>query len=364
MTYIDNGDEKMRQRKWIYSSLVFLLALTLLLTGCSEEPIIEEKAKPINTMTISEETRPVNLEYFGIVDSSVIKRYSFKSPGRLALNHVDKGDQITKGQLLAELDRTELNFALEAAEQSLVKAQVANNDALDMFGKVQVLYEEGFSSQRDLDLARLDMEVKGASLAQARVDLDYKQSMLNEAYLRADMDGYVLKTLVQEGEITDAGYPVIVVRSSNQLINIGLTQQDLSKIQIGTLATILTDDWETRGEVARIDQFPDRESRTYNAEIILTDVDEINQFYLGSTCRVRLDVGEENGIWIPLTAVLNDGQDYVYTVEDDRALRQYIKINNSRKSQVLIEGLEAGEELIIEGLNKLADGSLIRREGS
>ncbi len=354
----------MRQRGWIYRSLVFLLTLTLPLVGCGEEPVNVEKAKPIRTITIREDTRPVTLEYFGIVDSSDIKRYSFKSPGRLALNHVDKGDQIAKGQLLAELDRTELNFALKAAEQTLIKAQAAYSDALDMYGKVEVLYKEGFSSQRDFDLARLDMEVKGASLEQARVDLEYKKSMLTEASLRADMDGYVLEMLIKEGEITDAGYPVIVVRSNKQLINIGLIQEDLGKVQIGTLATILTNGREIKGEVARINQFPDKESRTYNAEIILSSEDEVDHLYLGFTCQIRLEVGEETGIWIPLTAILNDGQDYVYIVQEDRALRQYIKINSSQGILVLVEGLEAGEELVTEGLNKLTDGSLIRREGS
>jgi len=346
----------------MFGSLIPFLSLVMLLSGCSEEIIIEEKAKPVRTMTVSEETHPLNLEYFGIVDSAEIKRYSFKSPGRVELIHVGKGDKITKGQVLAELERTDLNFALEAAEQTLVKAQTSYEDALDMYSKVEILYKEGFSSQRELDLARLDMDVKHASLAQTRVDLKYKQNMLKEASLRADIDGYVLEISVKEGEFTDAGYPVIVARSNKQLIKVGLTQEDLGKVKVGTLATILTDGRETKGEVVQIDQFPDRESRTYNIEVIPIKKDAAYQFFLGSTCRVLLEIGEEKGVWIPLTTVLNDGQDYVYTVKEDRALRQYIKVNTSRGTLILVEGLSPNQELVTEGLNKLTDGSLIKRE--
>lgn len=347
-----------------YTILTVLLVLTLALmsSGCSRQQEEAEKGKPVRTAAVKEETRPVRLEYFGITDSQEMKKYSFKVSGKISRIHVDKGDRITKGKLVAELDRTDLNYALKAAEYTMYKARSAYEDARKQYEKVKALYEHGVSSERDLDLARLDMEVKEAGYNQAKVDYDHKQSMLRDAGLYADMDGYVVEVLNKEGEVVSAGYPVIIARSSRQVINVGLTQDDLQKVKVGTRAYVIINGTEAKGEVTMIDQLPDSESRTYNAEITITGEPDNFNFYLGSTGRVLLEAGEEKGIWIPLTSILNDGQDYVYTVKENRALRKNIKILNIQDTSVLVEGLEPGDVLVTAGMKNLTDGCLVSPE--
>ncbi len=215
-----------------------------------------------------------------------------------------------------------------------------------------------------MDLARLDMEVKEASYHQAEVDYNYKRSMLNDAGLYADMDGYIVDTLNKDGEVIAAGYPVIVARSSHQVINVGLTQDDVQKVKKGTTAVILAGDDENKqvkGQVTLIDELPDAESRTYNAEISITADSEEYDFYLGSTSRVLLETGKVKGVWIPLSAIQNDGQDYVYIVQENRALRKNLKIIDTTDVSVRVEGLEKGEELVTAGMKNLTDGCLISK---
>jgi len=233
-----------------------------------------------------------------------------------------------------------------------------------MYEKVQALAEIGAVSERDLDLAKLDREVKEADYRQAQVDYNFKLNMLNDAVLYADMDGYVVDILQKEGEIAAAGYPVIAARCSRQVVNIGLTQKDLSQVKKGTKAMIKSDDQTeilAGGEVTLIDQIPDRESRTYNAQISidLEENEEESQFYLGSTCRVFLDIGTVKGILIPLSCIQNDGQDYVYLKIEGRALRKNVDILAAEGSSVRVEGLEAGEELVIAGMKNLTEGCLV-----
>lgn len=350
-----------RKSKQLILFLVLPVFFGLVLTGCAGEIKTEEQAKPVKTMKVEEKEKLVSLEYFGIIASRETKKYSFKVAGKINEVFVEKGQKIAKGEPLAELDKTDLQFSFKAAQFTMVKAESAYLDAKDFYEKVKILQENGASSQRDLDLARLDMEVKEAGFNQAKVDYDYKLSMLNDASIYADMDGYVVDNLSEKGEVTAAGYPVIVVRSAAQVVNVGLTRKDIAKVKKGTKAQILADGSakELAGEITLLDQIPDPESRTYNARISFADAEESNTFSLGSTCRVLLEAGTAKGLWIPLTAIQNDGQDFVYVIKDKRALRKNISIRNTTATLVQVDGLESGEEIVIAGMKNLADGSLI-----
>jgi RND family efflux transporter MFP subunit len=372
-----NGEEfRMREpRKRLKTGLDFfripiifacLLIFALGLTGCTQETSVPEKGKPVESMTVEAKEVPVKLEYFGITGSQTIKKYSFKVPGKLSKLYIEQGQKVEKGKLLAELDKKDLQFALQAAEYTMNKASSAASDAQSFYAKAKILKESGAISQRDLDLALLDLEVKEASYNQAKVDYDYKRSMLNDAVLYADMDCFVAQLLNEEGEMVGAGYPVIIVRSDQQVVNVGLTQEDIQKVKKGTKAIIFTENGDNKqagGEVTLLNQLPDQESRTYNVEIILTDVPDNYDFYLGSTCRVQLETGTVRGIRIPLTSIQNDGQDYVYIIKENRALRKNVKIIDTVDTLVRVEGLEEGEELIIAGMKNLTDGCLVVTSG-
>lgn len=347
---------------------VFLALISVLLiagfglSGCAKEVQVTEKSKPVRTTAVEEKEEAVSLEYFGITNSQDIKKYSLKVSGKVARIYVEKGQKIKKGQLLAELDKSDLQYALKAAEYTLKQAQSAAADANDLYEKVKVLQENGASSQRDLDLAKLDRDVKAASYNLAAVDVDYKSSMLRDASLYADMDGYVVELLFKEGEVAGAGYPIVAARSGQQVVNVGLNQEDIQKVKVGTKAVIIPEGngkIEAAGEITLIDQAPDLESRTYNVQIKITNVPEDYDFYLGSACRVRLEAGTAKGIWISLASIQNDGQDYVYVVEENRALRKNVKILDTVNTSVRVEGISPGDRLVTAGMKNLKEGTLV-----
>lgn len=84
-------------------------------------------------------------------------------------------------------------------------------------------------AQTDLDKAKLDMDVKGSNYQRAQVDLEAKQNGLADTELYSDMAGYVTDIFYKEGENLAGGYPVIVVRNQEQVIDVGLGQTDAAK---------------------------------------------------------------------------------------------------------------------------------------
>lgn len=78
------------------------------------------------------------------------------------------------------------------------------------------------------------------------------------------------------------------------------------------------------GNIKSIDVTPDENTRTYATDVTVDTADP--EVYLGELATVEINIGERTGIWLPLSVILNDGNDYVYVVENDRAKREYINV--------------------------------------
>jgi len=382
--------------------LLFLLVFTMLVSSCQKQQVQpEEKPKPVRIAEAVEETKPKMLYYTGMVASDDIKKLSFKSSGKISKIYVQKGRSVKKGDVLAQLDTKDLELALKAAQaqvsaaqaqydkavngassedvaisdSNLKKAQDAYNFSLDNYKKTETLYNAGAISKSALDQAKLDLDLnesdlkiafqanselksgtraedKEALLGQlnaAKADMEQKQSLLEDAAIRADYDGYVTDVLCKEGEMVSAGMPVVVLRAENEIINVGISQEDLSKVRIGTKADIKIDDKSVTGEVANIAQVPDSQTRTYNIEIALSD----SGFSVGSFARVELIIGDERGIWVPIDSIVSNGDDYIYVVRDDTAEKRKITLGGIVGSSVRVEGISAGEKYVVDGMTRI-----------
>jgi RND family efflux transporter MFP subunit len=352
----------------LWKTILNLLVLVLILAGCSGQTVVENtsaKEKLVQVQTIKEDTLPLLLKYTGMTSAREMRKYSFKVPGKLSEINVEKGSAVSSGQKLAAVATSELELGVQASQLAVQKAEKAYTEAKDNYARLEQLFQAGALAQADLDKAKLDLDVKEASYNEAKVDLQAKQISLNDAQLYSDLDGYVVDVLYKKSEIIAAGYPVVVVRTAEQMVTVGLSQNDVKKIVVGTAAQIELDGMAATGKVTRIDAVPDSQSRTYNTEITLTEAFPPDKFYLGETAKVMFELGGVKGIWIPLACVLNDGEDYVYVVEANRAAKKNITLIDTQGFNVRVEGLQPGEQLVITGMKALKEGDkvLLQSEG-
>lgn len=77
---------------------------------------------------------------------------------------------------------------------------------------------------------------------------------------------------------------------------------------------------------------------------------------IGSAADVSLAAGAVNGIWIPIAAVMNDGEDYIFIIRDERAVKRNISLKESQGFNVRVEGLEPGDKLVTSGMKELSEG--------
>lgn len=397
-------------RKNIFVACSLILS-AIMLGGCSMKPSsekLEAKSYPVKTMEVKNENFPVSLEYQGITGGSEVRKLSFKSPAKISKIYVSKGQQVRKGDKLVDLDKSDLTFAASAAEAQMAaasaqyekavngaqsedinRAQIAvknaedtYNYAKDNYDKNLKLYETGVVAKQQVDDIKLKVDSAesalnaakqtlqqlqngsraediGALLAQvnaAKANYDSKINLLQDASMMADSDGYVVDVLCKEGEMLAAGYPAILIRSENQVVTVGLSQDDVKKVSVGTEAKVKLNDFEASGEIINIMQRADAQSGTYGAEIKLTKTIDNSKFYVGDSVKVSINMGEKQAMSIPINSILNDGEDYVYTVENGHAVRKNLTLGDTYDGKVSVEGLKVGDKLVIEGMKNIKAG--------
>jgi RND family efflux transporter MFP subunit len=177
-----------------------------------------------------------------------------------------------------------------------------------------------------------------------------------DATLKADISGFVAEILYEEGEIIPSGYPVAVIRGKDLEIRIGLSQDDLQKVNLGTPAQIIGNGTTLNGKVISIGQLPDPQTKTYQTRIEIEDT----TIPIGMTVRVRLDIGEEKGYFIPISTVKKDEQDFVYVIDEDMiARKKIVELGRIKESYVLVSGLAEGDKLVTDGSRRLFDGDRV-----
>lgn len=389
---------------------LWIIVILFWTTGCSignQEKGLTPKEKPVKVLSIKEEMRPDVLDYTGIVGSEALKKLAFKSPGKIDKILVKEGEKVKAGQPLIQLDTQDLKYSLAASqgqleaakaqydkaiqgamvedikqtEAGVQKAEAAYGFTKDHYEKMQKLHEAGAVSKSDLDKAKLELDTREADLnaakemekkiksgsrkedkatakgqmEQAMADYQYKMSLVDDAILTTKAEGYVVDILFEEGEMAGAGYPVIVVRSDEKILKVGLSSKDLKKVNLGTKAKVHINDEELPGEVTNISQTPDSEMLTYPIEIALSH----NDWPIASVGKAELIIGEIKGIWIPISAILSNGKDYVFIMKDGKAHQRDITLRESEGNYVRVEGLKPNEKLIVEGMKKLKDQDLV-----
>jgi len=386
---------------------LFLFVMLLLSAGCTKttvQPIIQVE-KPVTVRVLKEETNNTTLDYIGVVGTDPTHNLSFKSGGKIKAIHVHKGQKITVGSPLASLDTQELQLAFDAAEAQLASVQAQYEKAVngadaedirrvqlsvqmakdaytfssDNLIKTQSLFKSGAASQNSLDQIKLETELRKSELEQANQvltqmtagtrieDLDtlaaqvdqakasrnIHSKALSDAELISDIEGVVLDILHENGEMIAAGYPVVIIGNNTRTAIVGVTNDDYPNISIGMSAQVGKE--VIKATVTNISEIPDNMTRTYEVELALPK----NAYTTGTIVDVSFLTGTTTGIWIPLAAIMAEGDHFVFLERDRKAVKTRVVIEELKGTDARVSGLSTGDHLVVEGIHRLIEGDLI-----
>ena len=272
--------------------------------------------------------------------------------------HETRQTEYTQAQINYRAKQTELDAAqstLTTYNEGVDNAQQAYDDKLEKGAQSR----ESKAQIAVCDTADNSVTSSQATYDSAKNNYDSAVETLEDCVLRAKSDGYVIQVSVTEGGMANPIMPAVVLGSNRCVVNFGVSQRDIRDIYQGLGAKITVNGAPFDGYISKIGLMPDESIRTYATDVVILTEDN---FYLGELATVKINIGARQGIWLPLSVILNDGEDYVYLVEDGRAKRQNVVIEEVNNDMVMVSGLGEGNIVISEGMKLVKTGSAVSYE--
>lgn len=344
----------LKNMKYIYP-LTVLIAGAAIFTGCKSSKPADKinNAVPVKIISAESLHELEPLETSGLLSSEQQSNLSFKTGGIINRILVKEGDAIRKGQLLAVLNKTEVDAQLAQAEESFNKAK---RDA----SRVANLYKDSVSTREQLENTQTALTI-------AKKQLDIARFNSTQSSIVSNTDGVVLKKLANEGEQVAGGSPILYVSGvalRDWVIKCGITDKDRARINGNERAEVNFDAFGQSfpGKVKTLAQGSDNGSGLYQVEVRLEPLKA--KLISGLFAKVKIyPAGKADLLSVPVDALIEGKNDsaYVFTATGQTAQRKLVRVAYLKGNKAFISsGLDAGDRVIREGSAYLTDGSVIQ----
>jgi len=334
-------------------SLIAILLVGSLFVGCSKlESKDEERVILVKTITVSPSNNIIGNSYVGLVEEELSTSLSFQSIGNIENIYVGEGQRVSKGQLLATLNKSNLKSAHDMALSTL-------NRAKDGYERLKLLHDNG-------SLPEIKWVEMQTNLQQAISSEEIARKGLQNAELRAPYSGIISKKNAEVGANVVMGMSVFtLVKTDNVKIKISIPENEISKIKIGDPVSINVSALGDRAFNANISEkgvAGDMLSHTYDVRIKINN--RRNELLPGMVCNVSiLKKGETENIVLPNSCIQigNDNNKFVWIDNNGLAEKRIIQTGGFVGDGVIVSGgLSDGDNVIVEGNNKVSQGMKIR----
>lgn len=285
-------------------------------------------------------------------DNSVMLRPEVA--GRIAEINFTEGGKVTKGDILIRLDDSIPKAQLQQAQASLALAESRNRRAAE-------LSREGFISKQARDEAASELKVQRAAVELSKAQLD-------KTVIQAPFDGLIGLRNVSVGDYVSPGADLVPIESVDPLkVDFRIPEQYLGSVYTGLKLTLSFDALPGQireGQVGAISPVVDVGGRSLLLRATVPNADDTLR--PGMFARVRLQLSNAEALMVPETALSPSGDtQYVFKVEQGVARRVPVKIGLRREGMVeLEEGVQAGDQVIVSGLQKVSDGAAVKIVGT
>jgi len=175
--------------------------------------------------------RAGELFYSGTIEATQAK-LSFQVPGRVNLVNFKEGQSVKKGELIAELDRAELQARYAQASALVKSASDTLVNARKNYQRFEELFKKGVVSEKERDNLKLNYEIAQSKLVEAQSLLKQASVYLDYTRIKSPMDGVITSRNIEPGETVTAGREVITVSNlSNVELKIFIEETQIGKVR-------------------------------------------------------------------------------------------------------------------------------------
>lgn len=338
------------------------LLLSLLLISCNKKDETQQKTTetdevlvPVSLTKVDQATRSESIVASGLVASSEEARLSFKIGGIIQKVYVTEGQKVSKGQLLASLNTTEIDAQVNQAKYGVEKSERDFKRVENMLKDTAATLEQMQNVTTALDIAKQNLQI-------AQFNRSYAQII-------SPIDGAVVKKMGNEGELTGPGTPIFYITSNRQgdwVVRVGVSDKDWARLKVGDKANVQLDAYPTEafdGRITKLAPAADPMNKLYEIEVRIAPKGK--RLATGLFAKVELKpVQSRSYTVVPLEAIVegNGKEASVYVLDETRkkVKRLPIQIGFVDGDKVLItNGLEGISEVITSGSAFLTESSTV-----
>ena len=248
----------------------------------------------------------------GTINPVILVNVGTEVSGRIEQIYKDFNDTVRKGELLARLDASTLQMALEDARIEFRKSQLTLNENLLDLNRAQELFDQNMIAGFDLDKAKFNHEVALENLERARFAVQRAETNFNNTMIYSPIDGVIVSRAVDEGQTVAASFnaPTLFLIANNldeMQIEAQIDETDIGKVSVGQRSRFTIDafpDMRFSGEVRQVRLNPIVESNVVTYKVIIAISNPNNIIMPGMSANLEIIIDQrENVLVIPERAL-------------------------------------------------------------
>lgn len=302
-----SGIKKSKKLWWILGIVAIIIAIVLIFTlkkGKKSELRVMTERSTIDsievTVTATGELQPVYKVDVGTQVSGIVEHI-----------YVDFNSVVKKGQLLAELDRSNLNEQLKTAQATVSNAQSNLTLAQQQYDRIKTLYDNKAATLEAYESAVNSLTLAKNQLKTAQSDLSRAQTNLSYATIYSPIDGIIMDKAVEEGQTVASSFntPTLftIANDLTQMqVEAKVDEADIGEVKAGQPVTFTVDafpDDVFSGTVKEVRINPTVTSNVVTYTVIIDAPNPESKLFPGMTANVSITTKKESGVCIPLTAL-------------------------------------------------------------
>lgn len=346
------------------------LAVWLLSGGKKEEKITFDTAAVapaniMNSITATGTIEPVTSVTVGTQVSGIVSKL-----------FVDYNSVVKKGQVIAELDKTNLMSQLNTAKTQLATAQSQLNYQTANYKRYKTLFEKGLVAADDFDNAKLSYTQAKEQVASAKEEVQRAQTNLGYATITSPIDGVVLSKSVEEGQTVAASFSTpelftIAQDLTNMQVVADVDEADIGDVKEGERVTFTVDaypDDTFEGEVKQVRQEATTTNNVVTYEVVISAPNADLKLKPGLTANVTIYTAERKGVLsVPSKALrftpqketvgkmkivdVANAKNKLWTIEGNSIVAHKVNIGMTDGTNTQIVGGIAEGTKVVTGLN-------------
>ena len=316
--------------------------------GNKAEVAVVETDPTVAVTQVSVREVPQEETYTSTIQAYVKNNIAPQTAGRISRILVDVGDNVKKGQVVAEMDQTQL---------AQIELQLKNNET--EYNRLKELYEVGGLSKSDLDAIELAYNASQLSYNVAKKSYE---NLLENSVLVSPVSGVVTARNYDVGDMYAMSAPIFTVEQIAPVkLLVGVSESDYTKVHKGDAVAIVADALPGQtfnGTINRVYPTVDPATRTFTVEVVVDN--NYSTLRPGMFARVTFSYGTANHVVVPDQAVVKQsgsGDRYVYVYNNGKVSYDKVELGRRMGTEYeLISGVDNNSQVVIAGQTRLADG--------